>query len=84
MDAATTYPPETLPASGVPNALANVLGISESRTRCNPKILLNIVGLPKCLLERGTEELRRCATKVLDGVCRKTKESEQIVIYSLS
>ena len=23
---ATTYPPETLPASGVPNALANVLG----------------------------------------------------------
>ena len=26
VDAATTYPPETLPASGVPNALANVLG----------------------------------------------------------
>ena len=84
MDAATTYPPETLPASGAPTHWLMCWGISESRTRCNPKILFNIVGLPKCLLERGAEELRRCATKVLDGVCRKTKESEQIVIYSLS
>ena len=84
MDAATPILPRRFQLVGSPTHWLMCWGISESRTRCNPKILLNIVGLPKCLLERGAEELRRCATKVLDGVYRKTKESEQIVIYSLS